>query len=502
MSPEIEKSLATIAKGAGILFVGFVISQLIGIVNAILMGRFLGPGNYGLFNLGMSVMMIFCVLPRFGLGSAIIQVISYNKNKRNDKVIGAIDFSFKFCFGVGIAVSLILFFLAPLIATNIFHDRNLEMVIKALCIAFPFSAFYVIARGVPVGFKELKYVVYNEYILMPILQISIFVITIFWGYRLFGALFAYICATIFASIFYIYITYTKFIPSLNCQIKDKSVKNELISLSWPLFLTGFTMLFMSYTDKLLLGVYMTSADIGIYTAAFAIANLTFFAYSILNTIFLPVITEYSTVKDFSGMQKVYSSVTKWIFMLTFPILIYIFFYSRDVIWLLYGEAFTKGSPALIVLTIGVAMTGLTGSTGGILIAIKKTKLNLLAEITGMVSNVGLNVILIPKFGIIGAAIGTSVSIAVRNISSLGFVYKELKIHPYNLNYIKIIVASLIAFTFVYFLFQIYLGILWTFLIIIPIFLIFYLGLLFKMRCLDEIDKLIMRAILKKVGIMK
>lgn len=508
MSTEIEKSLTTVARGAGIIFFGMIIGNLLGVVNQVLMGRFLGPGNYGLFNLGISVMMIFCVLPHFGLGSALTQFIPYNiKNNRPDKVKAGIDFSLKFCLIVGVLVSIALFILSGEIATKVFHDADLEVVIKVLCIALPFWAFHNTSGSLMQAFKKPEYHSYIENIGMKALQISIFVISILFGYRLFGALFAYICAAVFASVAYIYIVYSKLYPSLNISIfnpeqKKEHVEKELFSLSWPLFLAGFTFLFMGYTDRILLGIYMTSVDIGIYAAAFAIASLMLFVFTSFSFNFRPIVAEYFAINDISGMKKLYSSVTKWIFLLTFPAIIYLVFYSRDVIWLIYGESFTTGYLALIVLSLGIAMNGLTGLTGEILIAIKKTKLNLLSEIIGAVSNVGLNIILIPKFGIIGAAIGTSVSISLRNISSLAFVYNELKIQPYNIDYIKIIIASIVPLVLVSFLFKTYLDIFWAFLIVIPLFLILYFAFLFVTHCFDEFDKSIIKAILKRVDILK
>ena len=508
MSTEIEKSLTTVARGAGIIFFGMIIGNLLGMVNQVLMGRFLGPGNYGLFNLGISVMMIFCVLPRFGLGSALTQFIPFNiKNNRPDKVKAGIDFSLKFCLIVGVLVSIALFILSGTIATTVFHNTELELVIKVLCVSLPFLALSTTSAGFIQAFKKPEYHAYIENILMKILQIFIFVIFILFGYGLFGALFAFIGAAIFASIAYIYILYSKLYPSLNISAfnheqRKEHVGKELVSLSWPLFLAGFTFLFMGYADKIILGIYMTPVDIGIYTAAFTIAGLMLFVFTAFSFNFRPVVAEYFAVKDISGMKKLYSSVTKWIFLLTFPALIYLIFYSRDVIWLIYGESFTTGYLALIVLSMGIAMNGLVGLTGGILIAIKKTKLNLLSEIIGAVSNVGLNIILIPKFGIIGAAIGTSVSISLRNISSLAFVYKELKIQPYNIDYIKIIIGSIVPLVLVSFMFKAYLDIFWAFIIVIPMFLILYFAFLFVTHCFDEFDKSIMKAIFKKVGILK
>ena len=106
MSSEMEKSFNTVIRGAGIIFFGAIIGYLLGLVNQVLMGRLLGPGGYGLFNLGVSIMMVLCVLPHFGFGPALTQFIPYNlKKNRYDRARMGINFVFKFTLIVGVIVS-------------------------------------------------------------------------------------------------------------------------------------------------------------------------------------------------------------------------------------------------------------------------------------------------------------------------------------------------------------------------------------------------------------
>jgi O-antigen/teichoic acid export membrane protein len=121
-------------------------------------------------------------------------------------------------------------------------------------------------------------------------------------------------------------------------------------------------------------------------------------------------------------------------------------------------------------------------------------------VIGALSNIGLNIILIPYYGLIGAAIGTSISISIRNISQLAFVYKELKIYPYNNTYFKIVFASIFSMVLLSFLLKSYLNVPFAFILIIPIFFILYFVILFKTHCLDTFDKTLLKSIFKRVGI--
>ena len=206
--------------------------------------------------------------------------------------------------------------------------------------------------------------------------------------------------------------------------------------------------------------------------------------------------------NLSDMEKLNSFCTKWIFLITFPLVVYVIIYSKDIIGLIYGNLFINASIPLSILALGLAMNGLTGLTGETLISIKKTKLNFYSELIGSISNLILNIILIPFLGIIGAAIGTSLSIFIKNISSFLFVYKRLKFNPYNLDYIKIIIYSSIPLILIHLILNDYLKIKWAFLIVLPIFILIYLGILFITKFFDEYDKFIIMNFLQKIKMIK
>jgi O-antigen/teichoic acid export membrane protein len=500
---ENEKSLVNIAKGAGIVFFAEIIGVFLGVINQFFLGRILGPENFGLFNIGLTVFGFFLPFAALGLFSAIRQFIPhYIAINRNDKVKGGIYFILFFSFIMGILISIILYLLSPFIAVNIFHNEDLEIVIKILSIVFPFYVFYYASTNISQAFKVSKYKLYLNTVLLKITSIVCFLLLVFYGYKLLGAVIGYISGILLVAIVYGYIVFKKFIPSLYCKKSDKHVKMELFSIGWPLFFAGFSYLFIQYSSSTLIGIYMNASDVGIYSAAFSVAAIALFIMTSFSYIFLPTISEFYAKKDFTGIKEIFCSISKWVFLFTFPIIIYVALFSQNTISFIYGSEYISGSTALIILLFGIAMNGLTGMTGEVLVGIRKTRLNLYTEILGAVTNVALNIIFIPKFGILGAAIGTSISISVRNLASLGFVYKELKIYPYDKSFIKIVFSSILALIPVLFFLEILTSDKYLFLIIFPIFLGIYFLCLYALKALNDYDKMIVRIILIKIGLNK
>ena len=163
----------------------------------------------------------------------------------------------KFTLIVGVLTSFLLFVFSDQISISVFHNNELGYVLKILAVALPFWALHNLGGLITQGYKKPKYYVYIENISMPIIQLLIFVILSIMGYKLFGALLGFTISAVFASIAYIYIFWVKLDRNVNkiVEIKHKkSVRKEIINISYPLFLAGFTLLFMQYADKIILGI--------------------------------------------------------------------------------------------------------------------------------------------------------------------------------------------------------------------------------------------------------
>lgn len=489
----VNDSLKNIGKGASIIIIGIIISNLIGIFNQIFLGRLLGPYEYGIFNLGLSLMMMLAVLPHFGLGPALTQFIPYNiEKKKFQHIKEAFRFSSILTIFLGLTVSLIIFIFSDYLSSEIFHNYNFSIIIKAFALILPFWALHNTTGSIMQAFKKPKYYVYVENISLPIIQILTFLVLYSVGYGLYGAIIGVAFSSVFSSLAYIYIFKKKLLYNTKyVTINPWNVRKDLLSISYPLFLAGFTYLFMQYTDKIIIGIYMNPTDVGIYSASLMIASLMLFIYTAFSFNFRPIIAGYYSKRDFESIEKIYNITTRWIFLFNFPLLIYIIFFSKDILLFIFGESFISGYIALSILIFGISFNGLTGLSGETLISIRKPKLNLYSELVGAISNIILNISLIPLFGIAGAALGTALSLIFRNIVSLYFVYYIMNFNPYNSIYFRIIIVSILSFSPI-FVFSKILNNQYSFLLLFPIFISIYLILVLITGSIDNNDKYLIK----------
>lgn len=504
MSNDLEKAVKIVAKGAGIVFIGMIISSLIGMVNGVLLARFMGAEYYGVYNLALSLIQIASVLAIFGLFVALSRFIPFHLELGEKAIVkSAIRFSSGFVLCISILIAVIIFIFSERLATDIFHDPNLTMPLRFFSIGLPLVTLPSILSGVIRGFKAVKYIVAIESVGEKLVKLVVFIpfIFILIGYRLFGAIAAYLTSMIFTIFTYIFIIRKKLFPDYS-EFRTIPIGKKLLSFALPLALTGVTFLFAEKTDVILLGYYITSKDIGIYQTALNIGLILNYVGISFSYIFLPVISGLIAKGKTSILETLFKSSSKWMFLIVFPMFLYILLFSKEVLTLLYGIEYSEAYLALVILTFGVSMTVFTGLTGNVLVGMGHTKLILACEVIAAITNVSLNIILIPIYGIIGAAIGTAASFFTRNLFSLIFVYKISKMHPYSKGYLKIVLVGIVVFGIIY-LMKSYIAnfLYWPILMLsLGFFLLFLFAVLsLTTHVFDKNDKILVKAIEKKLG---
>jgi O-antigen/teichoic acid export membrane protein len=144
------------------------------------------------------------------------------------------------------------------------------------------------------------------------------------------------------------------------------------------------------------------------------------------------------------MSHIYKLVTRWILTLIIPVLVLIILFSTKIM-LLFGADFIQSSNALIILSIGTSIFAIFGVSGTALVVSGYQKLNLVNTLSVTILNICLNIILIPKFGIMGAAYATLSSMSLIAIARIIETQIFLKINPYNFKIFKSILAGILTY---------------------------------------------------------
>ena len=495
-------SLKKVVKGAGILLSGLVLSKFITYFTRIFIARYFGPEEYGLFSLGLAVISFAGVFTLLGLPSGVTRYIPYFRSQKEEaKIKGVLIFSLEIVALTSFILGGILFLLSPQIAELVFHNQEFKTLLRVFAISIPFASLTSILSSSYVGFKEIKYRVYTDRIILNLLKLGLIILVGVLGYGVLGLAFAYTLATVltfFVAFYYL----EKKIFSLRSSIYPEYIKRELLSFSVPLMAGSFVKTVMTRIDIIMIGYFITAADVGIYNVAVPTAQLLTIFTGSMSALFLPILTELYAKEKKRDLTMVYKTVVKWTFYLNYPLLLIMIFFSNQIIILLFGAEYASGALPLSILSIGLFMGTLSFAPTTIIIIAKKTRIIFSISLVVTVANVLLNLSLIPRFGINGAAVATTITYIISAVLIIGYSWRNIGISPFSKDIFKSIPIGFFSITVVYHIKNFSSSLLSEdlfFLFLIP-FASLYLILILLFNGLNKEDVAILKSIEKRTGL--
>ena len=496
----LNESLRKIAKGAGFVLIGTLIGRAFGYGSRLIIAR-LGADDYGLVALGFAVMSIATILSLVGMQQGITRYVSFYKGKEDKgRIKGTIISALKITLPLSLISAFILFWHASWISIHVFHDANLTLILRIFSIGIPFFVLTQNLLYATIGFQDMRYRVYTENIFQEPLKLAAIVVLLLFGFGVLGAAWGWVIAIIVMPFLAFYFLEKKVFPIFRTKVKAISVDKELFTFSFPLLFAGIAGIVMGWTDTLMLGYFSSSADVGIYNAALPTAQLIRSIPAAFVAIFFPVISELYARNKIDDLRRTYSVVTKWMLALIFPAFLLVLLFPDQIIKILFGVEYIAGATALSILVFGFMIGMVVGPAGEVLGTYGRTKTVMTISYIGAIINFLLNLLLIPIYGINGAAIATGFSLAFLYVLNFLFAYRVAKVQPFRLSYLKIIVASLIAAFVVYLVTKYVIGVsVFVLIAMLFVFFLFYLFLLLLMKSFEEEDLMIMRAIDQRLG---
>ncbi|XRO75838.1 flippase [Methanocaldococcus sp. 28A] len=493
---EVNKVLHGIAKGAGIVFLGTIISMFFGFLSVVIIARYFSTAEYGIYNMAWTILNIAMVIAMLGFPNSLPREIAYYKEKEPLKIGCLISTALTIILLVSLSVTAFLIFGSIYIA-QIFNEEMLIYTLKIMSLALPFLALTGTFVAISQGFGRVREKVYFQNILYPILWFSFLGLVVIMKLNFYYIFVSYVIAQVITFFALAIDVFKKRLFKID--IIDLELGKELIKLSIPLMFTGIAGFIMTWTDTLMLGFYKTSEAVGLYNAAASLAKLLPIVLYSAGFIYPPLATALYAQGKINKLKRVYQVLTKWMFLATLPLFILMFLFPEATLGFFFGEKYLEASSILQILALGFMFHTLLGLNGLSLIVIKESNFVMYSTLISAVINVFLNVLLIQSYGIKGAAIATAISYFTTNVLNSLRLYQKAKVHPFSRNYIKVVVISLIMSGFVWILHFKMLNILYASLVLIA-FLIVYLLLLLLSKSIDKEDIDLLLAIERKIGI--
>jgi O-antigen/teichoic acid export membrane protein len=446
----LDHSLKKVARGTGIAIIGIASGLLFNFVAKLIIARYGLEANYGMFSLALAILTVAMMLACLGLHLGATRYIAYFRAKDDiAKVRGTISFSLQVVTIASLAIGIGLFFSAEAIAINLFHTPQLAQFIKIFAIGTPFFALIYIMAAIFRGFDQVEPQVYFQYIALNVLFIAFLVLIIAIGLPFVSVFYAYLAALVITFIGSTVYTVKKLPQPITFGGKaDATIRKELLLFSLPLLATAIFGMSILWLDTIILGYFKTTDVVGLYNAAYPLAQSLSSPPFALMLIYIPIVTGLYSQNLTADLRRSYIIVTKWIAFITMPIFLILCLYPEYVLNLLFGPTYMAAAPALRLLSIGFIIDTLPGPTLATLIALGESRFIMWTTLAAALANIILNILLIPPLGIVGAAIASAASLTLFSVAKSIKLYTSYRVQPLSKNLLKPLVASaILAFPF-------------------------------------------------------
>jgi O-antigen/teichoic acid export membrane protein len=503
MSEENQDILESVAKGAGITAFGMFASKFLAYLYRTLVARTVGPESYGQISIGLMIAGLGITLSSLSLDSAILNYLpKYRHNENEKKIRGIVKSAFTLAIPASVVLSGLVFFFSEFIATAVFGNSGLTPVIQIFAVAIPFGVVTKISLDVTKAYKTAKYQVWIRQIGQNIVQVIAAAALIFLGFDVAGAAGGWLTGSIAGGIVSVYIMEKKFGPLLFSRKEDTREYRKIFRYSYPLILAGAIGSILGWTDTFFIGYYMQETSVGLYNAALPTAMLMMIPYQALAALVMPSMSETIERED-KDLSKLLKTLTRWTFTLSFPAFCLMFLFSDQALHILFGAEYTSAATSLTILAFGYLYSSSVGHLDSVIKAIEKTKILYKNAAVNFVVNIGLNIILIPKLGIIGAALATTGSIVFSQTLLLAEVYYFRNTQPFSFDSIKPVISASVALVITYLALNQLFNIvpLWALIPGVSLFGLIYLTILYLSGGIQSKEKKVLKEIWKSINIL-
>jgi O-antigen/teichoic acid export membrane protein len=429
-----EDALTKIGEGSAIVIIGFGLATFFQYLYKMILARFLGPDSFGVFTQGLAIIQAATILALLGLNTSIPHFMSYYKGKGDNIDSRIFSTSLAVTTVSSLFLTALTFFLSEWMALQIFHEPALVTPLKIFSLAILPTALISFLVALFQGHQRAREKVIIEDLIGAGSLPALILAAILLGHGLNHVVIAYLAASVITVIYGSYLYVREFDHGLTSNL----ITRKLLVFSWPLFLIAVFSTLNRWFDVLMLGWLGKSSTAGIYDINFSIASYIGFLVEIVAFMFLPVISELNGQRSIERIKEIYTTATRWMITLSLPILAGAIIFTEELITLLFGANYLPGATALTVLALGFFYKVAKGPSEAMLISMGEPKKYLLGAGATTFLIAALNLLLIPQYGMLGAAVSTLAAFLVGDTILLLLTWREVGELPYNARFARVI----------------------------------------------------------------
>ncbi len=438
-SQEFRQQMGHISRQSAVFFLGTMFTAAAGYLFKVYLARVLGAEALGIYALGMTIVGFLGVFSVLGLPQSAVRFVAvYCAAGQLERLRGFLGWSAGLLLVSNLLLGCAVLLAGPWVAMNLYHTPALNTYLVLFALIMLFGALNTLFGQVLAGYKDVaRRTVITSFIGSPLTMV-ISVSAIVLGAGLLGYIFAQVAGAVIVLLLLVS-TVWKLTPTEARWFGAGLPRLEpgVISFSAAAFSVAFLEFVIGQTDKVLIGFYLDARHVGIYAVAAALAAFVPIILQSVNQIFSPTIADLHSRGETELLGRIFQTLTKWILGLTLPLASVVIIFARPLMRI-FGHDFEVGWPILVIGTVGQLVNCGVGSVGYLLLMSGNQRRLIRVQATMAGVMVLLNLLLIPQWGITGAALGAALTNVVANAWYLRDVRVTLGLFPYNRSYLRLI----------------------------------------------------------------
>ena len=437
--------LAT-AKGWGFLAGGRVIEFGSRFIITLLLARILGVQDYGLYVLSISAVTLFAGVAYLGLDQALVRYVAILSSRKDSAGLrGALQVGFGVSAVAGAVMGAALYLGAAAIAEGLFDEPRLTPLLRVLAVVLPFLVISNLLAATARGFRRMDYSAFAEQVVQSVARM-----VLLGAFALVGTLDVFVAAILFgvsdvAATITLIILLNKLLPIRTVfQRGARRDVKPIVGFAFPMWLSGLLLQFRRSILTLTLGGLSSVASVSIFAIAARVNDV---GHTVLGSITIavrPIVAQLHDREDQRGLSHLYRTTTRWTFTLNLPFFLVMVLYPAALLSL-FGETFARGAPALTIMAIAELVNAATGVCQAMIDMTGRAKLKLANSILWTITLVASSAVLIPLWGVVGAATAMLISTVAVNLAAVVEVRVLERLLPFDRSFWKPLVAGAAAF---------------------------------------------------------
>lgn len=397
---------------------------------AVVLARFMGPSEYGAYSFAFAILMLVAIPAQVGVPQLIVRETAKAQARLDWALMRGLwrwgNFSV-----VGFSALGLLFAVAIVVSLMLLDSNSGRLTVIATGLALiPLIALTAVRGSCLRGLRRVVIGQLPDSVLRPVIFLGVI-----GGYFILSESGAFYSAELVMGMYVIAATCSLILASLILsKLKPKEINQVTASRyekkAWrkaviPLAMITGLHLINNYADLVILGIFRPDEEVGIYRAVFQVALLVIVGLQAVNQVLHPHFARIYAVGDMQKLQQLVTLSARGILTLALPPALILVFFGGPLMEWIFGHQYKSGALALSILVIGQLVNAAFGSVGALLNMTGHERDTVHGLAIAISANILLNFILIPLWGMEGAAVATSTTFIIWNFMLRKSVWKRL-----------------------------------------------------------------------------